>query len=244
MRLTRSFPLAIELLIAPVVSSFSTNNWNRQITFLVSERMNESSLRNRISDDSTENGFSTVNTSRITSTTSTTSQDQDKLCTTNAEDQEAVARLKSRLDLINGNESNVNEHNKMDINPSWTSLPNVFIDEGANKYVLLRAETPVSPDYVCDNKKPNLVNFVVSKKGAPYHRNAAEPMIDQLESFGFKNIRVTGGGRILMDEAEKRISIYGFSYGFGQADHSISKSVVEGDARYVDFTVTWSNSGY
>ena len=46
------------------------------------------------------------------------------------------------------------------------------------------------------------------------------------------------------NEDEKKISIFGYSYGFGRADHAISREVVLSDNRYSNFSVTWSNDGY
>ena len=58
-------------------------------------------------------------------------------------------------------------------------------------------------------------HFVVSRRGAQYHRNAAEPMADALERSGYSSISILGGGRIALDNEKKTISIYGYSYGFG-----------------------------
>ena len=86
--------------------------------------------------------------------------------------------------------------------------------------------------------------FVTSRRGAHYHRNAAEPLIEQLESAGYYDIEVTGGGRIDLNEDEKAIKIYGFSYSFGQGNHAISREVVLDDPRYKGWDVTISNEGY
>lgn len=74
--------------------------------------------------------------------------------------------------------------------------------------------------------------------------NAAEPYVELLQERGYRDINVTGGGRIYFNAEEKIINIFGFSYGFGLADHAISKEVVEKDERYKDYDVTWSNDGY
>jgi len=153
--------------------------------------------------------------------------------TTNAEDQEAVTKLKSRLESNTSGTPGIS--NPSEPNEAWRNLPCVSIDEGAHKYVLIEAETPSGE---------RTQTFVVSKRGASYHRNAAEPMIEILEKHQFRNIRVTGGGRILFEEDEERISIFGYSYGFGKADHAVSKRVIEEDARYDGFEVTWSDAGY
>mmetsp|Transcript_39563 Transcript_39563/g.47560 ORF Transcript_39563/g.47560 Transcript_39563/m.47560 type:complete len:206 (+) Transcript_39563:29-646(+) len=156
-------------------------------------------------------------------------------CTTNAEDQEAVTKLKSRLESNSAGTPTSNP----EPSESWRNLPCVSIDEGAHKYVLIEAETPSVTGEAGECR-----TFVVSKRGASYHRNAAEPMIDILEKHQFRNIQVTGGGRILLEDDEKKISIFGYSYGFGKADHAVSKRVIESDDRYKDFEVTWSDAGY
>ncbi|KNC75682.1 hypothetical protein SARC_11798, partial [Sphaeroforma arctica JP610] len=53
---------------------------------------------------------------------------------------------------------------------------------------------------------------------------------------------VEGGGRILHDTQAKTIHIFGFSYGFGLANHRTSQAQCE--KTYPDYKVTWSNEGY
>jgi phosphohistidine phosphatase len=53
---------------------------------------------------------------------------------------------------------------------------------------------------------------------------------------------VTGGGRIKKDDGSKDILVYGHSYGFGRANHSISADLIR--KAYPDFKVEWSNDGY
>lgn len=147
--------------------------------------------------------------------------------TTNAEDQAEAAKLKARL--------------KEKKSPSGVStstfrpLSRVKIASGTHKYVLISAHEPGSKEEQY---------FVTSKKGAQYHRNAADPFVHHLEEHGYEDIQITGGGRILLDEDAKKISIYGFSYGFGLANHSISKLTVLEDERYANFDITTSDEGY
>lgn len=86
--------------------------------------------------------------------------------------------------------------------------------------------------------------FVTSRRGAHYHRNAADPLIFELEAAGYYDIEVTGGGRIDLNEDNKTISIFGYSFSFGQANHAISREVVLDDPRFKDWDVTTSNEGY
>eukprot|EP00934_Nitzschia_sp_Nitz4_P003644 Nitzschia sp. Nitz4//scaffold50_size126154//82567//83107//NITZ4_003691-RA/size126154-augustus-gene-0.129-mRNA-1//-1//CDS//3329553716//3634//frame0 len=143
--------------------------------------------------------------------------------TTNEEDQREAARLQARLQE-NPAASTASERHVM---------PNVSMDEGKNKYVLISA--------MLDDQRQH---FVVSRLGAQYHRNAAEPFVEALERSGYSSIRILGGGRIDLNTKHKTISIYGYSYGFGLADHALSQSIVEKDSRYEGFDISWSNEGY
>lgn len=151
--------------------------------------------------------------------------------TTNEEDQREAAKLQRRLQDAADDDSD-------DYTPGTSSsyrIPNVSIDAGAHKYVLMSAITPGGGERQ---------HFVVSRRGAEYHRNVAEPFVEALERSGYKSIQVLGGGRIALNQEKKTISIYGYSYGFGLADHALSQSVVEKDPRYQDFQISWSNDGY
>jgi phosphohistidine phosphatase len=149
--------------------------------------------------------------------------------TTNDEDRNEVAKLQARLQNSTTNASS----NTKSINIQQRPLSSVEIAEGVHKYVLIKAEWDGDEQYI-----------VTSKKGAAYHRNAAEPMIDKLERAGYTNIDVTGGGRLSLSSNTKEIYIYGFSYGFGLADHAISQRTILNDSRYSSFNVTYSNEGY
>jgi len=156
-------------------------------------------------------------------------RDEDGFYTTNAEDQAAVKKLKERIASNGAKSSSI-------CTQQFETVSSVIIANGAYKYVLISAKA--------SEESAKESYFVTSKKGAHYHRNAAEPLIHMLESNGYSNINVLGGGRIMLDEEKKEISIFGYSYGFGRADHEISKNVIEADSRYKDFKVTWSNDGY
>lgn len=51
-----------------------------------------------------------------------------------------------------------------------------------------------------------------------------------------------GGGRIEVEQHNKKIKIFGYSQGFGRADHEMSCDLVR--KKYKDYEVTWSNDGY
>ena len=51
-----------------------------------------------------------------------------------------------------------------------------------------------------------------------------------------------GGGRIEHDEAQKKISVYGYSQGYGRADHTLTVKILEQE--FPDYSITWTNEGY
>ncbi len=162
---------------------------------------------------------------------------EEQVFTTNAEDQAAVKILQQRLASGNANNANTNANTNTNTTQRWTPVSPVIIANGQHKYVLISAREPGQGESSC-------CYFVTSKRGAHYHRNAAEPIVDLLEQSGYTNIDVLGGGRISLDDEKKKIFIFGFSYGFGRADHFISQKVIEADERYKDYDVSWSNDGY
>ena len=143
--------------------------------------------------------------------------------TTNEHDQQEARRLQVRLQQDRGGRRPLIRER----------IANVKIDPGRHKYVLIRAS--------CDGTEKY---FVTSKQGAHYHQNVAEPFVAKLEEKGYHDIVVTGGGRIDCDIENRLIKVYGFSYGFGLADHSISRAWILCDPRYQHFSVSISDEGY
>lgn len=153
--------------------------------------------------------------------------------TTNAEDLAEASALKARLAERWSVSSRQHQHHQH--NSNFRPVSPVLIAPGAHKYVLISARAPhENTDQF----------FVTSKRGASYHRNAAAPFVQELEEHGYQHIQIVGGGRLLLDKDAKKISIFGFSYGFGQPDHEISKRVVQSDSRYADYDISTSNEGY
>eukprot|EP00532_Pseudo-nitzschia_australis_P000985 CAMPEP_0168203642 /NCGR_PEP_ID=MMETSP0139_2-20121125/24965_1 /TAXON_ID=44445 /ORGANISM="Pseudo-nitzschia australis, Strain 10249 10 AB" /LENGTH=159 /DNA_ID=CAMNT_0008129511 /DNA_START=98 /DNA_END=577 /DNA_ORIENTATION=+ len=155
--------------------------------------------------------------------------------TTNEGDQRDAANLQARLKKSAGDDDGDDKDKEVDNATAYQRIPNVTIAEGKHKYVLMSALLPGSGERQ---------NFVVSRAFADYHCNVAEPMAEALERSGYKSISITGGGRIALDTDKRSVFVYGFSYGFGLADHALSVSVVQSDERYKDYEVTWSNEGY
>ena len=167
-------------------------------------------------------------------------------CTTNAQDLAEAAALQARLSdaqTSSTSPANTTTTDKDSGNDNNNNIvPTVSIDEGAHKYVLIKASTPGSSN--SNSNSSTAQHFVFSKRGADYHRNVAEHFIPALQTAGYHDIRITGGGRILRDSTKKLINIYGYSYGFGMADHSLAVEVVEASGLFHGYTLNWSNDGY
>ncbi|KAL9178427.1 hypothetical protein ACHAXT_003757 [Thalassiosira profunda] len=152
----------------------------------------------------------------------------DAGATTNAHDLAEAAKLQARL-VEHKNKASASVASSANEEAPPDAIPAVSLAEGAYKYVLITAVAPSN----------NRRTFVYSKRNASYHRNVAEHLVPQLESGGYSDIRITGGGRILRDDEAKKVHIFGYSYGFGRADHERAKDVVEKSVNYRGYTVTW-----
>ena len=52
-----------------------------------------------------------------------------------------------------------------------------------------------------------------------------------------------GGGRILHEPEKKQLFVYGYSQGFGRADHKLSVQILK--RKYQDYiSIEYSNEGY
>ncbi|KAH9415722.1 14 kDa phosphohistidine phosphatase-like [Dermatophagoides pteronyssinus] len=108
-------------------------------------------------------------------------------------------------------------------------LPDVDIDSnGRFKYILIKV--------IDDDKSKFLVR---GYKWAAYHADIFDVVAPQDSKFKYECV---GGGRIQHSSEKKTIHVYGYSQGFGQADHKISCDLIS--KKYPDYKVTWSNEGY
>lgn len=90
-----------------------------------------------------------------------------------------------------------------------------------------------------ERKQPACVCARAVQNAPPAHsvRTLSHPPLSQ----GF-HCEVVGGGRIKRDDVAKTILIYGYSYGFGRAPHTISAALAR--KAYPTYKVDWSNDGY
>ncbi|POI20758.1 hypothetical protein CIB84_015496 [Bambusicola thoracicus] len=108
-------------------------------------------------------------------------------------------------------------------------------DGGVFKYVLLR----VRPR---DAGASEPGKEVVRGHGwAEYHADIYDRAAAELEPQGF-DCECLGGGRISHQSREKKIHVYGYSVGFGRANHSVTTEKLK--AKYPDYEITWADEGY
>ncbi|KAL1454427.1 hypothetical protein WDU94_010686 [Cyamophila willieti] len=105
---------------------------------------------------------------------------------------------------------------------TYDSIPSVEIDpQGTYKYILIKLY------------EKNVKNEDGSEKFKYLVRATLPETLDT---------ECVGGGRIKHNPDEKKIHVYGYSQGFGKADHAITKQLL--DEKYTDYTVDWSDEGY
>lgn len=77
---------------------------------------------------------------------------------------------------------------------------------------------------------------------AEYHSDVYDRVTPNIEALGL-DCECVGGGRICHKPEEKSIKVYGYSQGYGKADHSITVGLLK--KKYPDYTsITFSNDGY
>ncbi|XP_034831182.1 14 kDa phosphohistidine phosphatase-like [Maniola hyperantus] len=117
---------------------------------------------------------------------------------------------------------------------SGSNIPLVDIDPtGVFKYILLNVY-----DKKKDEAKPQMV-ILRGYKRSDYHSDIFDEVQAKLSPFDCEPL---GGGRISHDPDSKKIHIYGYSQGYGKADHEVAAKLVK-DA-YPGYTITISDEGY
>uniref|UniRef100_A0A914E2L7 Sex-regulated protein janus-B n=1 Tax=Acrobeloides nanus TaxID=290746 RepID=A0A914E2L7_9BILA len=113
-----------------------------------------------------------------------------------------------------------------------SSVADVVIDpSGTFKYILIQATDPASK-----NSKLIVRGFA----SCGYHAD----ILDQVKSVESRDVKFKclGGGRIKHEPASKSLFVYGYSQGFGQADHQKSVDILK--TKYPDYSISFSNEGY
>ncbi|XP_034247309.1 14 kDa phosphohistidine phosphatase-like isoform X1 [Thrips palmi] len=116
------------------------------------------------------------------------------------------------------------------------TIPTVSIDnEGVFKYVLIKVHK--TEEGATDSEKFIVRGF----KWGPYHADIYEATQEKIEKLGFET-ECVGGGRIEHNPSEKKLKVYGYSQGYGRADHEVTTELLKKE--YPDYNVSWTNDGY
>lgn len=118
---------------------------------------------------------------------------------------------------------------------SLESIPEVKLDNGRFKYVLIK---------VHDKSDPNRTKLLVrGSASATYHADIYEREMSKIESNTELETECLGGGRIIHNPDCGEIKVFGYSQGYGQADHSKAVEILK--RNFPEYTsITWSNEGY
>ncbi|KAG2455301.1 PHP14 phosphatase, partial [Polypterus senegalus] len=117
----------------------------------------------------------------------------------------------------------------------FAQIPAVDVDPaGVFKYVLIRVHSTEDDD--------NSTDIVRGFAWAEYHADIYDKVAEEIEKLGGFDCECLGGGRIQHDSQKKKIHVYGYSVGFGRANHAVATEKLK--ARYPDYEVTWADEGY
>jgi len=108
-------------------------------------------------------------------------------------------------------------------------------NNGRFKYILIKVHN--SPEGGKETSK----HIVRGYASCEYHGDIYDMVRPGIEKNGL-DCECVGGGRILHDAEKKAIQVFGYSQGFGKADHTISVGILE--KKYTDYKITWSDEGY
>ena len=113
-------------------------------------------------------------------------------------------------------------------------VEDVIIDDtGKFKYVLIE---------VCDASKKHTKHVVRGHGWASWHADIYEDTENKINKIGC-SCKCLGGGRIEHKPEQKKIFVYGYSQGYGRADHSLATDIIK--KKYSGYTdISWSNDGY
>jgi len=116
-------------------------------------------------------------------------------------------------------------------------VPVVDIDaSGRFKYVLVKV-------YTSDVKQDagEFAYFVRGHAWGEYHSDIYDKFESQIAELGLDS-ECAGGGRIEHQPEQNKIEVFGYSQGYGRADHKITADLIK--KKYPDCEVTTSNEGY
>ncbi|XP_055382926.1 sex-regulated protein janus-A-like isoform X2 [Condylostylus longicornis] len=117
------------------------------------------------------------------------------------------------------------------------AVPNVDIDnEGVFKYILIK----VYGKEKSDGSEPSKL-IVRGYQRCQWHSDIYDEVSNSVQGLGL-DTECLGGGRIEHRPDNKKIKVYGYSQGFGKADHSESRNILK--TKYTDYEIEISDEGY
>ncbi|TKR93159.1 hypothetical protein L596_007664 [Steinernema carpocapsae] len=116
-----------------------------------------------------------------------------------------------------------------------SQVDNVDLDpKGVFKYILIK---------VTDNKSKESKFIVRGYKRCGYHADILDEVMATERKRGLDiDFDCVGGGRVRHEPEKNEIFVYGYSQGYGQADHKKSVDIIK--TKYPSYNVTFSNEGY
>ncbi|XP_065079656.1 sex-regulated protein janus-A-like isoform X2 [Ochlerotatus camptorhynchus] len=116
------------------------------------------------------------------------------------------------------------------------AVPLVEIDEGIFKYVLIK----VYGKEKSDGSEPSK-NIVRGFAHANWHSDIYDEVSSSLAGLGLET-ECLGGGRIEHRAEEKLIKVYGYSQGYGKADHQETRRILL--TQFGGYEIHTSDEGY
>ncbi|KAI8761382.1 14 kDa phosphohistidine phosphatase [Biomphalaria glabrata] len=120
-----------------------------------------------------------------------------------------------------------------EVNPLLASIEDVAIDDiGCFKYILCKVYQ--------DGSKEDHKMIVRGTKQAEFHADIYDHLDASLEEIGV-TCECVGGGKIEHDSLAKTITVFGYSQGYGKADHSVTVRLLK--EKYPDYnSITWKDN--
>ncbi|XP_023331945.1 14 kDa phosphohistidine phosphatase [Eurytemora carolleeae] len=114
-------------------------------------------------------------------------------------------------------------------------VPDVEIDSGVFKYVYIRVYADAGGDERLEK------DIVRGYTFAEYHADIYDRIDEEVQKLGL-DCECMGGGRIEHSPERKYIKVYGYSMGYGKANHERSIEILK--KKYPDYNMEWSDEGY
>ncbi|XP_029659388.1 14 kDa phosphohistidine phosphatase-like [Formica exsecta] len=142
--------------------------------------------------------------------------------------------MSARRVILKGFNSVINIQRFITMSHLLDEVLDVDIDgHGRFKYILINVQDDV-------NKASKQI--VRGYARAQWHADIFDKVDEEIKQHAGLQANCVGGGRIEHDPDEKTIKVYGYSQGFGKADHQVSVELLK--KKYPEYNITWSDEGY